>query len=132
MVKTAGEGWQRLPVSTSLHLRNFQWNSLPEVQCLYIAGALTDTVLELLQKESVLKNADLLVRDFTKIFISPLQYRLFVKRGRQIRVLQQTKLIAICVNPVAPNGIVLHSEQLCQKMAQAVQVPVYDLCKHGE
>ncbi|MBO7625080.1 MAG: hypothetical protein J6S82_07245, partial [Bacteroidales bacterium] len=99
--------WRLLPVTSSLHLRNFQWNSLPEVSCLYLSGALTDTVLELMQKEPVLKNADLLVRDFTKIFVSPLQYRLFIKNGRQIKVLQQTKLIAVCVNPVAPNGFVL-------------------------
>lgn len=130
-VKLKNEGWQKLPVTSSLHLRSFKWNTLPEITCLYVSGALTDMVMELMQKESVLKNSDLLVRDFTKIFVSPLQYRLFVKRGRQIQVLQQTKLIAVCVNPVAPNGFVYHSENLCKKMSEVLQVPVYDVKKES-
>ena len=119
--------WQQLPVASSLQLRGFPWDAASRVRTHYLSGALTDTLMELLQRETVLQGADLIVRDFTKIFISPLQYRLFVKRGRQIRVLQQTQLIAICVNPVAPSGYTLHSERLCTALAEAVQLPVYDL-----
>ena len=123
-----GDGnWQQLPVASSLQLRSYPWNPASPVRCLYISGALTDSIMELLQKESVLKNADLLVRDFTKVFVSPLHYRLFLKRGCQIRVLQRTRLIAICVNPTSPSGYTLNSERLCAALAEEVKVPVYDL-----
>ena len=119
--------WQSLPVASSLQLRSYPWDSAMPVRCLYISGALTDSIMELLQKESVLKNANLLVRDFTKVFVSPLQYRLFLKRGGQIRVLQRTRLIAICVNPTSPSGYTLNSERLCAAMSEVVKVPVFDL-----
>jgi hypothetical protein len=124
--------WRKLPVASSLQLRSYSWKPASDIRCLYVSGALTDSLMELMQRESVLKNADLLVRDFTKVFVSPLQYRLFLKRGRQVRVLQTTQLVAVCVNPTSPSGYTLNSERLCAAMAEAVQVPVYDLRKGTE
>ncbi len=44
--------------------------------------------------------------------------------------MQKSKLIAVTVNPVAPNGIVLDSEKLCEKLSEAINLPVYDLRKN--
>ncbi len=70
------------------------------------------------------------MRDFTKIFVTPQQLRLFEKNGGSIRVLQKSKLIAVTVNPTAPSGYVLDSEVLCDKLSQAINLPVYDLLKN--
>ena len=126
-MRDASGNWQQLPVASSLQLRSYPWNAASPVGCLYLSGALTDTLMELLQRETVLQRADLIVRDFTKVFVSPLKYRLFLKRGCHIRVLQRTRLIAICANPTSPSGYTLHPERLCTALAEAVQLPVYDL-----
>ena len=73
-----------------------------------------------------------MVRDFTKIFVTEEAYRSFLKRGGCIKVLQKSRLIAVCVNPVSPRGIVLDSDKLCEKMYEAVKVPVYDIVKNRE
>jgi hypothetical protein len=67
------------------------------------------------------------VRDFTKIFLTPMTYNSFVNVRRKITVLQKSKLIAVCVNPTSPNGIVLDSEKLCNALSEAIKLPVYDL-----
>lgn len=127
-----GDGtWRQLQVASSLQLRSYPWVNTSDARCLYLSGALTDSLMELLQRESALKGVDLLVRDFTKVFVSPLKYRLFLGRGRKIRVLQSTRLAAICVNPTSPSGYMLNSERLCAAISEAVQVPVYDLRKGG-
>ena len=46
-------------------------------------------------------------------------------------VLQKSKLIAVCVNPTAPNGYVLDSDILCGKLEEALKLPVYDIVKNN-
>ena len=72
-----------------------------------------------------------MVRDFTKIFVSPQQFRLFIKSGGRLTVLQRSKLIAVTVNPTSPSGYVLDSDTLCGKLSEAIQLPVYDLLKNN-
>ena len=96
---------------------------------LYVAGALVDGFLEKVRKNPKLKTCELVVRDFTKIFVSPQQYRLFLKAGGMIRVLQKSKLIAVTVNPTSPLGVTLDSDTLCNRLSEAIQLPVYDLMK---
>jgi len=72
------------------------------------------------------------VRDFTKIFVTPQQYRLFVKGGGRVSVLQKSKLIAVTVNPTSPTGYVLDSDLLCNRLSEAIGLPVYDLLKNKE
>ena len=98
---------------------------------LYVSGALVDGFLEKVRKNSKLKTCELVVRDFTKIFVSPQQYRLFLKLGGRIRVLQKSKLIAVTVNPTSPLGVVLDSDTLCAKLTEAIHLPVYDLMKNS-
>ncbi|MBQ7263168.1 MAG: hypothetical protein IJR14_05550, partial [Synergistaceae bacterium] len=52
-----------------------------------------------------------------RIFVSPELYRAFVRRGGRISVRQKSSLLAVCVNPVAPNGIVLDSDTLCRELS---------------
>ena len=42
----------------------------------------------------------------------------------------KSELLAVCVNPVAPNGIVLDSDILCRELSQRIGLPVYDIVKN--
>lgn len=96
---------------------------------LYVAGALVDSFLEKVRQNKHLRQAEIVVRDFTKIFVTPQQFKLFLKAGGRIRVLQKSKLIAVTVNPTSPSGYVLDSDTLCGKLTEAIGLPVYDLLK---
>ena len=122
---------QGLDAVTSLS-RDIHFEGMEECETLYVAGALVDGFLEKVRKNKSLKQVELVVRDFTKIFVSPQQFRLFLKAGGRIRVLQRSKLIAVTVNPTSPRGYVLDSDMLCDKLSEAIQLPVYDLIKNNQ
>lgn len=92
-----------------------------------VNGAITDKLLSHLKSQKNAKDITLVARDFTRIFATPEVYNAFTKKGGTIKVLQKTKLIAVCVNPTSPEGYVLDSEVLRNEMQQALQVPVYDV-----
>jgi hypothetical protein len=118
-----------MPMVTSLS-QQVEFQGMENCSTLYVAGALVDAFLEKVRKNKNLKHVELVVRDFTKIFVTPQQLRLFEKIGGTIRVLQKSKLIAVTVNPTSPSGYVLDSDVLCDKLSQAINLPVYDLLKN--
>ena len=114
--------------ATSLS-QQVEFHGMDRCATIYVAGALVDSFLEKLRKNKQLRQVELVVRDFTKIFVTPQQLRLFEKAGGRIKVLQKSKLIAVTVNPTSPSGYVLDSEAVCDKISQAINLPVYDLLK---
>ncbi len=94
---------------------------------LFISGAISDYFLNYLRLQKQIKDILLIIKDFTKAFVSEEIYQSFVKKGGQLKVLQRANLIALCVNPVSPNGIRLNSAELRSIMQQTLQVPVYDI-----
>ncbi len=97
---------------------------------LFINGALTDNFLKHIKQHRAFKETELVVRDFTKIFATPMVFKSFVSTGHPIHVMLKSKLIAVTVNPTSPNGIVLDSDKLCKTLSEAIQLPVYDLMKN--
>ena len=120
-----------LDAVTSLS-KDIHFEGMDNCTTLYVAGALVDGFLEKVRKNKSLKQVELVVRDFTKIFVTPQQFRLFIKAGGRVRVLQRSKLIAVTVNPTSPSGYVLDSDTLCNKLSEAIQLPVYDLIKNNQ
>ena len=118
-----------LDTMTSLS-QDIHFEGMEGCKTLYVAGALVDGFLEKVRKNKSLKQVELVVRDFTKIFVAPQQFRLFLKAGGRIRVLQKSKLIAVTVNPTSPSGYVLDSDTLCGRLSEAIGLPVYDLLKN--
>ena len=95
-----------------------------------VEGALTDRLLQVVKNGLGEGEIELVVGDFTKVFCSQELYRAFVRRGGRISVRLKSELIAVCVNPVAPNGIVLDSDILCQELSAKIGLPVYDIVKN--
>ena len=98
---------------------------------LFVAGALVDGFLEKVRQNKHLRQTEIVVRDFTKIFVSPQQFKLFLKAGGRLSVLQKSKLIAVTVNPTSPSGYVLDSDVLCGRLSEAIKLPIYDLLKNN-
>ena len=121
---------KELDAVTSLS-RDIHFEGMDDCETLYVAGALVDGFLEKVRKNKSLRQVELVVRDFTKIFVAPQQFRLFIKAGGRISVLQRSKLIAVTVNPTSPSGYVLDSDTLCDRLSEAIGLPVYDLLKNN-
>ena len=117
-----------LKVASSLSI-NINTDDLKKCKTLYVSGALTDNFVNHIRQNKIFNETEIIVRDFTKIFLTPMTYNTFVNGKRKITVLQKSKLIAVCVNPTSPNGIVLDSEKLCKTLSEAINLPVYDLKK---
>ena len=118
-----------LKVASSLSI-NINTDGLKKCKTLFVSGALTDNFINHIRQNKIFNETEVVVRDFTKIFLTPMTYNSFVNGKRKITVLQKSKLIAVCVNPTSPNGIILDSEKLCNALSEAIQLPVYDLKKN--
>ena len=95
-----------------------------------VEGALTDRLLQMAKNCLGEGEMELVVGDFTKIFCSQELYRAFLRRGGRISVRMKSELLAVCVNPKAPNGIVLDSDVLCRELSAKIGLPVYDIVKN--
>ena len=115
-----------LKVASSLSI-NINTDGLKKCKTLFVSGALTDNFINHIRQNRIFNETEIVVRDFTKIFLTPMTYNSFVNAKRKITVLQKSKLIAVCVNPTSPNGIILDSEKLCKTLSEAIKLPVYDL-----
>lgn len=100
-----------------------------EGDLIYVAGALTDRLLNKITLDPKLNRLELVVRDFTKIFASQQTYGAFLLKGGRISVLLKSKLIAVCVNPLSPDGYQLDSNYLCKTLSDKSNLPVYDIFK---
>jgi hypothetical protein len=100
---------------------------LHKCKTLFVAGAISDKLLDFLRIQSNVNGFTLIAKDFTKIFVSPEIYNSFLKKGGSIKVLHKTKLIAVTVNPVSPQGYVLDTKILQKTLRENLNFPVYDL-----
>ena len=94
---------------------------------LFISGILTDMMLNFLKMQPEARGCAVVVKDFTKIFVSPMTLRLFQSKGGKLYVLKRPNLLAVTVNPVAPSGFSVPSKVLVEAMERVFEVPVYDV-----
>ena len=92
---------------------------------IFIPGAITDKLIAFLLTQN--KKVELIVSDFSRIFCSQNHFSSFLKRGNTLKCILQSKLIAITVNPVSPNGFTLNRDRLLAEMQETLKVPVYDI-----
>ncbi len=92
---------------------------------IFVSGAISDKLLSFLRMQN--RNVELIVTDFSKIFVSQREFNSFLKGGNSIYSLLRSKLIAVTVNPLSPNGILLDSDTLQNEMKEALEVEVYNV-----
>lgn len=116
-----------LHIPSSLLLTHHKDRLFRNGSTLYVAGIVTDTILEILRMQREVADTTLIVKDFSKIYVSRETVNAFLKKGGEIKVLLKTKLIAVCINPTSPNGYVMDSDFLRTSLEEALQLPVYDI-----
>ena len=96
---------------------------------LFVSGAVSNRLLKFLSVQPNVKDIVLIVRDFTKLFITPDAYADFTRRGGTVQVLQRSRLVAVSLNPTSPQGYTLNSAEACSQLSEALQCPVYDVVR---
>ena len=124
-IKTRQGNLQKLNSQTALALNKADIFEMAEAKTVFVAGGVTDRLLKNLLGQKTLPN--IIVRDFTKLFISPDNYARYRARGAGFSVMTATKLLAVTVNPWAPTGYRLSSEQIIQELAKRITVPVINI-----
>ncbi len=96
---------------------------------LFVSGAVSNRLLKYLATQPNIKDIVLIVRDFTKLFITPDAYADYTRRGGTILVLQRSHLTAVCLNPTSPQGYTVNSDEACRQLSDALMCPVYDVMR---
>ncbi len=96
---------------------------------LFVAGATSDNLFSFLRMQKNAADIELIVKDFTRIFATPEAYFSFIRKGGKVKVVSKTRLLAVCINPLSPQGYRLSSDDLGAAMQQELQMPVYDVKK---
>ena len=94
---------------------------------LFVSGIVTDNMLEYLRVQPNVKEICLVVKDFTKVFVSPIVLGGFLRKGGRLMVVKRPNLLAISINPVSPSGFSVESERLRDALQEVVGVPVFDV-----
>jgi hypothetical protein len=116
-----------LNIPSSLLLDNYKNELFAHGNTLFVAGIITNSLLNTLRINKEVKNTTLIAKDFTKIFVDKDALNHYLRAGGTLKVLNRNKLIAICVNPVSPHGYKMDSMKLVEALKKEVEVPVYDI-----
>ena len=120
-----------LKLNSALSIGRKGQNAIPpDANTLFVAGVITNKLLEHLRLQKNIAELTVIARDFTKIFVSPESYNAFIKRGGTLQVLYRTQLLAVTVNPTSPQGYTLDSTTLCNALSEVIGLPVMDVRQH--
>lgn len=123
-----------LKVKTALNCGNIIGENInKDTKYIVLPGSLTKKTLEdIMETTKRYKKVRVIVEDGTKIFIKPKAWIEFMKKGIKVRVLKSINLIALTVNPYAPQGYYFEPEKFLKDMKTYVKdIPVYDLLLGG-
>ncbi len=91
----------------------------------YIGGAVSDKFLNFLRVQQ--EPVEIIIRDFTRMFAGPEIFYAFLQKGHRVKVLFRTQLLAVCVNPQSPGGMVLNTEKIEAALQKEIRVPVINV-----
>lgn len=120
-----------LHLASAFMLGKEETNIFEHGTTLFAAGAVSDRLLKHLAAQPNIGDITLIVRDFTKIFVTPEVYHNYRSRGGTMKVLQRSNLVALCLNPTSPQGYNLNSADACAALSDAIGLPVYDVVRES-
>lgn len=94
---------------------------------LFVAGALNDKFIQLLKIQKNPQEIEIIIKDFTKIFAQEDNVIQYLYKGGQIKVLDQTNLIAITANPISPTGYNFNNEEMLDALRKEIPINIYNV-----
>ena len=105
-----------------------------DTKYLILPGALTSNVAsDLLSNSPYTKNIRIVVSDATKVFIDAKSYKRLIRRGLYIEIVHFSELVAITLNPFAPEGYQFDASLFRKAMGEKISnVEIVDLMMGGK
>lgn len=94
---------------------------------IFLPGMAPERLIRHLLSRQDVKEAEIILRDFTRIFTEPMTFHAFIARGGKVSVARRTKLLAITVNPWSPGGYTVNDQKLITALKSKIDVPIYNL-----
>lgn len=94
---------------------------------IYVAGALNDKFVQFLKIQKNIKEIEIIIKDFTKIFAQEDNVLQYLNKGGQIKVLEKTNLIAITANPISPTGYNFNNEEMLEALRKEIPIKIYNI-----
>jgi hypothetical protein len=94
---------------------------------LFVAGALNDKFVQFLKIQKNIKEIEIIIKDFTKIFAQEDNVLQYLNKGGQIKVLEKTNLIAITANPISPTGYNFNNEEMLEALRKEIPINIYNI-----
>lgn len=94
---------------------------------IYVAGALNDKFVQFLKIQKNIKEIEIIIKDFTKIFAHEDNVLQYLNKGGQIKVLEKTNLIAITANPISPTSYNFNNEEMLEALRKEIPINIYNI-----
>lgn len=95
-------------------------------------GTLMNSFIKAMRDILRYKNIKLVVRDGTKVFLEPMDFRLFERAGGVLEVIDPIKLLAVTVNPYSPDGYYFEPKLFIEAMQEELYpFDVFDCMQGG-
>ena len=118
-----------LQIPSSFMLEKNEENIFRFGKTFFVSGAVSDGLLRFFKSQKHVNEIKIIIRDFTKIFVSEDNFYTFIKKGGKIEVLDKSKLLAVSINPTSPDGYHLNGDKLIGELQKIIVVPVFDVRK---
>ena len=122
-------------IKTALNSGNIIGDNIKEsTEYIVIPGSLSkNTIEEMLINTRKYKDVKIIIKDGTKVFISPKDWLRFIHYGVKIEVMYKINLLAITANPYSPKGYYFDPEKFLYKLKKYIKdIPIYDLVLRGD
>ena len=119
---------KKLDLATGLGAARFIDDEIDDdTEYVYIPGAFTNSVIADINPKK-LKRVRFVLKNPTKIFLNPMDWGMWRKKGFKVNVLKNIEIAAVTVNPWAPSGYTFDSETLRSAVQEALpHIPVIDV-----
>lgn len=105
---------------------------MDDYEYIVFPGTLMNSFIKSMRDILRFKNIKLVIKDGTKVFIEPMDYRLFEREGGTIEVIDPIKLLAVTVNPYSPDGYYFEPELFKEAMREELYpFDVFDCMQGG-
>ncbi|MBN2795803.1 MAG: hypothetical protein JXR88_10380 [Clostridia bacterium] len=129
-ITVIGETVKALDIKTALNAGHTIGAALKDDStAILLPGSLvTKTVMDMIKTNHHYKHVTVVVRDATRIFIDYKDWIYFEKLGVRIKVLDSINLLAVTINPTAPEGYYFDRESYKNQLAFYLKdLPVIDV-----
>lgn len=113
-----------LEIGSALNLEKIKDRIFSRGTIIYNPGIVSDKMMKFLSSQREIIQTELIVRDFTRLFVEPPTLGIFLRKGGKINVLRRSRLLGVTVNPYSPAGYTVDKERLTAALAQKLAVPV--------